>query len=317
MISHKLNEIEQIADSITILRDGRTIETLNIKNDGVNEDRIIRGMVGRSLESRFPDRTPNLGEVFFEVRNWTVQHPQIPERIVCKGSNFTVRRGEIVGFAGLMGAGRTELAMSIFGRSYGNFFSGEIYKDGEEVHLRSVSEAIDHGLAYVSEDRKALGLNLIDDVKRSIVSAKLSKISSGQVVDAVQEYAITEGYRKSLRIKTPSVSSAVRQLSGGNQQKVVLAKWMFTDPDLLILDEPTRGIDVGAKYEIYGIIQALAAQGKGVIMISSELPELLGMADRIYTIFEGAITDNVLTADADPESLMKSMTSAKKKVSTK
>ena len=317
MISHKLNEIEQVADSITILRDGRTIETLNVKDDGVNEDRIIRGMVGRSLASRFPDRTPHIGDIFFEVRDWNVQHPQASERMVVKNSTITVRRGEIVGLAGLMGAGRTELAMSIFGRSYGNFISGQIFKDGEEIHVRNVSEAIDHGLAYVSEDRKALGLNLIDDIKRAIVSAKLSKISVGQVVNKVKEYEATEAYRKSLRIKTPSVDAGVRKLSGGNQQKVVLAKWMFTDPDLLILDEPTRGIDVGAKYEIYGIIQALAAQGKGVIMISSELPELLGIADRIYTIFEGAITDCILAADADPESLMKSMTSAKKKVDSK
>ncbi len=317
MISHKLNEIEQVADSITILRDGRTIETLNVKDDGVNEDRIIRGMVGRSLASRFPDRTPQIGDIFFEVRDWNVRHPQASERMVAKNSTITVRRGEIVGLAGLMGAGRTELAMSIFGRSYGNFISGQIFKDGEEIHVRNVSEAIDHGLAYVSEDRKALGLNLIDDIKRAIVSAKLSKISVGQVVNKVKEYEATEAYRKSLRIKTPSVNAGVRKLSGGNQQKVVIAKWMFTDPDLLILDEPTRGIDVGAKYEIYGIIQALAAQGKGVIMISSELPELLGIADRIYTIFEGAITDCILAADADPESLMKSMTSAKKKVDSK
>ncbi|MHB1170923.1 MAG: multiple monosaccharide ABC transporter ATP-binding protein [Lacisediminihabitans sp.] len=314
MISHKLNEIEQIADSITILRDGKTIETLDVKSDGVDEDRIIRGMVGRNLESRFPDRTPNIGEVFFEVKNWTVQHPLVPERMVVKDSSFTVRRGEIVGFAGLMGAGRTELAMSIFGRSYGNFISGQIIKDGEEIHVRSVSEAIDHGLAYVSEDRKALGLNLLDDIKRSIVSAKLSKISSGPVVNEAKEYAVAEEYRKSLRIKTPTVDQGVSKLSGGNQQKVVLAKWMFTDPDLLILDEPTRGIDVGAKYEIYGIIQQLAAQGKGVIVISSELPELLGISDRIYTIFEGAITNDIPATEADPETVMKSMTSAKKKV---
>jgi putative multiple sugar transport system ATP-binding protein len=317
MISHKLNEIEQVADSITIIRDGRTIETLRVKEDGVNEDRIIRAMVGRSLESRYPDRTPHIGEVFFEVRDWNVQHPQASERMVVKNSTFTVRRGEIVGFAGLMGAGRTELAMSIFGRSYGNFISGQIFKDGQEIRLRNVSDAISQGLAYVSEDRKALGLNLIDDIKRSIVSAKLSKISAGQVVNNVKEYAATEAYRKSLRIKTPSVDAGVRKLSGGNQQKVVLAKWMFTDPDLLILDEPTRGIDVGAKYEIYGIIQALAAQGKGVIMISSELPELLGLTDRIYTIFEGAITDCIPTDQANPETLMKSMTSAKKKVQSK
>ncbi|TFC75892.1 sugar ABC transporter ATP-binding protein [Cryobacterium cheniae] len=314
MISHKLNEIEQVADSITIIRDGKTIETLDVVADGVNEDRIIRGMVGRSLESRFPDRTPHIGEVFFEVRDWTVQHPQIAERMVVKRSSLNVRKGEIVGIAGLMGAGRTELAMSIFGRSYGNFISGHLYKDGKEIVLRSVADAIDHGLAYVSEDRKALGLNLLDDVKRSVVSAKLSKISSGPVVNDSKEFGIAEEYRKSLRIKTPSVNAGVSKLSGGNQQKVVLAKWMFTDPDLLILDEPTRGIDVGAKYEIYGIIQQLAEQGKGVILISSELPELLGLADRIYTVFEGAITDCIPAESADPETLMKSMTSARKKV---
>ncbi|TDW30465.1 multiple monosaccharide ABC transporter ATP-binding protein [Cryobacterium psychrophilum] len=317
MISHKLNEIELVADTITIIRDGKTIETLDILHDGVNEDRIIRGMVGRSLESRFPDRTPHIGEVLFEVRDWTVQHPQNPERMVVKGSNLTVRRGEIVGIAGLMGAGRTELAMSIFGRSYGNFLSGHMFMDGKEIEIRNVSEAIDHGLAYVSEDRKALGLNLLDDIKRSVVSAKLSKISRGPVVDDSREFAIAEEYRKSLRIKTPSVDAGVAKLSGGNQQKVVLAKWMFTDPEVLILDEPTRGIDVGAKYEIYGIIQELAAQGKGVILISSELPELLGLADRIYTIFEGAITDCIDGSAADPESLMKSMTSAKKKVQSR
>ncbi|KQO96903.1 multiple monosaccharide ABC transporter ATP-binding protein [Leifsonia sp. Leaf264] len=314
MISHKLNEIEQVADTITIIRDGKTIETLDIAAGEINEDRIIRGMVGRSLESRFPDRTPNIGEVFFEVKDWTIQHPQVAERLVVKGSNLYVRRGEIVGLAGLMGAGRTELAMSLFGRSYGSFVSGTIVKDGEEIELRDVSQAIDAGLAYVSEDRKVLGLNLLDDIKASIVSAKLKKISRGQVVDDMREYKVAEEYRKSLRIKAPSVDMGVGKLSGGNQQKVVLAKWMFTDPDLLILDEPTRGIDVGAKYEIYTIIQALAAQGKGVILISSELPELLGIADRIYTVFEGQITGDIPVTDANPETLMKSMTSARKRV---
>jgi putative multiple sugar transport system ATP-binding protein len=313
MISHKLNEIEQIADSITIIRDGKTIETLDVRGGDVNEDRIIRGMVGRSLQSRFPDRTPHIGEVFFEVRDWTVQHPLVAERLVCKNESFTVRRGEIVGFAGLMGAGRTELAMSIFGRSYGTFLDGKVFKDGKEIQLKSVSDAIDNGLAYVSEDRKSLGLNLLDDIKRSVVSAKLSKISRGQVVNDFKEHEIADEYRKSLRIKTPTVDEGVAKLSGGNQQKVVLAKWMFTDPDLLILDEPTRGIDVGAKFEIYGIIQQLAAQGKGVIVISSELPELIGLSDRIYTIFEGQITNEFTSAEAEPEMLMKSMTSTSKK----
>jgi len=318
MISHKLNEIEEISDSITILRDGKTIETLDVEHDGVDEDRIIRGMVGRALDNRFPERNPHIGEVFFEVKNWNVRHPLIAERKVVKNSSFVVRRGEVVGFAGLMGAGRTELAMSIFGRAYGIYESGTIYKDGKEVRLRTVQDAIDHGLAYVSEDRKALGLNLLDDIKRSTVAAKLRKISNRfGTVDKAQEYTISDKYRTSLRIKTPSVDEGVNKLSGGNQQKVVLAKWMFTDPDLLILDEPTRGIDVGAKTEIYGIIRDLAASGKGVILISSELPELLGVSDRIYTIFEGQITNDLPVSEADPETLMRSMTSAPTHTSNK
>ena len=312
IISHKLNEIEQIADSITIIRDGKSIETLDVKADGVDEDRIIKGMVGRTLESRFPDHTPKIGEVFFEVRDWNVAHPQIQDRMVCKNSSFYVRRGEIVGFAGLMGAGRTELARSIFGRSYGHFVSGRVYVDGKEVTLKSVHQAIDAGLGYVTEDRKSLGLNLLDDIKTTTVSANLEKISKNSVVDTNQEFAVAEQYRRSLRTKAPSVQEGVAKLSGGNQQKVVLAKWMFTDPELLILDEPTRGIDVGAKYEIYGIIHQLANQGKGVIVISSELPELLGLSDRIYTIFEGAITGVLNKDEASQESLMKLMTSSRK-----
>ncbi|MEZ2372252.1 multiple monosaccharide ABC transporter ATP-binding protein [Arthrobacter sp. RCC_34] len=308
IISHKLNEIEQIADSITIIRDGKSIETLDVKADGVNEDRIIKGMVGRSLESRFPDHTPNIGEVFFEVKDWTVAHPQIEDRLVCKGSNFFVRRGEIVGFAGLMGAGRTELARSLFGHSYGRFISGTVIKDGKEIRMNTVRQAIDHGLGYVTEDRKSLGLNLLDDIKTTTVAANLKGVSKHNVVNEDREFEVAEDYRKSLRTKTPSVEEGVAKLSGGNQQKVVLAKWMFTDPDLLILDEPTRGIDVGAKYEIYGIIQRLASQGKGVIVISSELPELLGLSDRIYTIFEGSVTGVVNKDDATQENLMKLMT---------
>ena len=312
MISHKLNEIEQISDSITILRDGKTIETLDVAAGGVDEERIIRGMVGRTLTHRYPPRAEREpGEVFFEIRDWTVRHPLARERLVVKGSSFTVRRGEIVGLAGLMGAGRTELAMSIFGRCYGEYLSGEVIKDGERIELRTVAAAIDHGLAYVSEDRKALGLNILDDVKRSVVAAKLTKISKRSVVDKAKERQVAEGYRRQLRIKTPTVDYGVQKLSGGNQQKVVLSKWMFTDPDLLILDEPTRGIDVGAKTEIYGIIRELTERGAGVILISSELPELLGMSDRIYTIFEGQITAEYAVADADPESLMRSMTRPK------
>ncbi|MEH0110397.1 multiple monosaccharide ABC transporter ATP-binding protein [Tersicoccus sp. MR15.9] len=309
IISHKLNEIEQIADAITIIRDGKTVETLDVGAGGVDEDRIIKGMVGRSLESRFPDHTPDIGPTFFEVRDWTVAHPTVPERLVAKGSNFFVRRGEIVGFAGLMGAGRTELMRSIFGRSYGTYQHGEIIMNGKPVTLKNVHQAIDAGIGYVTEDRKVLGLNLLDDIKTTTVSAELQKIARLSVVDRNAEFNAAEQYRKSLRTKAPTVNEGVSKLSGGNQQKVVLAKWLFTDPELLILDEPTRGIDVGAKYEIYGIIQALADAGKGVIVVSSELPELLGLSDRVYTIFEGAITGVLDRQDASQESLMRLMTS--------
>lgn len=308
MISHKLNEIAAIADSVTIIRDGKSIETLDVRGGDVDEDRIIKGMVGRPLESRFPDHTPTIGETFFEVRGWTVEHPQIPGRFVCKDSDFFVRRGEIVGFAGLMGAGRTELMRSLFGRSYGIFRSGQIVINGQEVVLKNVPAAIDAGIGYVTEDRKTLGLNLLDDIKRTTVAAKLKKITHGFVVSDREEFSHAEDYRKSMRTKTPNVDEGVAKLSGGNQQKVVLAKWLFTDPELLILDEPTRGIDVGAKYEIYGIIQKLADSGKGVIVVSSELPELLGLSDRIYTICEGRITGCMDKADASQENLMRLMT---------
>jgi putative multiple sugar transport system ATP-binding protein len=288
-----------------------------VSDGNVDEDCIIRGMVGRVLENRFPKRTSEIGATFFEVHDWTVRHPLAADRLVAKHSDFHVRRGEVVGFAGLMGAGRTELAMSLFGRSYGVYLSGTIVKDGQEIVLKNVGDAIEAGLAYVSEDRKALGLNLLDDIKTSTVAAKLRKIAPRGVIHQVEEYKAAEHYRKTLRTKTPSVDEGVNKLSGGNQQKVVLAKWMFTDPDLLILDEPTRGIDVGAKTEIYGIINDLAAQGKGIIMISSELPELLGVTDRIYTIFEGAITAEVQTKDATQEDLLRSMTSDRTSTSKK
>jgi putative multiple sugar transport system ATP-binding protein len=268
-------------------------------------------MVGRDLESRFPDHTPQIGEVFFEVKDWRVQHPTRADRLVCKDSSFVVRRGEIVGFAGLMGAGRTELMRSIFGRSYGTVLGGTITKDGKDLVLHHVADAIHEGIAYVTEDRKTLGVNLLDDIKTTTVSANLERITQGLVVNSSEEYRYAEEYRVSLRTKAPNVDEGVSKLSGGNQQKVVLAKWLFTEPDLLILDEPTRGIDVGAKFEIYGIIQRLADEGKGVIVVSSELPELLGLSDRIYTLFEGQITGVLDKADANQESLMKLMTKAR------
>lgn len=308
MISHKLNEIEEVSDRITIIRDGQTVETLSVEDGQVDQDRIIRGMVGRTMEARYPDHTPKIGKVMFEVKDWTVEHPLVPGRNVCKGSNFFVREGEIVGFAGLMGAGRTELARSIFGRTYGTWKEGQVVMEGKEIEIPSVHKAIEHGIAYVSEDRKMLGLNLLDTVQKTISSAGLHKISKRSVIDSNKEFLAAEDYRKSLRIKVDSVHRNINTLSGGNQQKAVLAKWLFTDPKLLILDEPTRGIDVGAKYEIYGLINRMADQGKGVVVISSELPELLGICDRIYTIFEGAITGVLDKNDADQESLMRLMT---------
>ena len=308
IISHKLNEIAAIADSITIIRDGRTIETLDMKADEVTEDRIIAGMVGRDMEHRYPPHESNVGEEALRIEDWTVYSPTQPDRVVVSGADLVLHRGEIVGLAGLMGAGRTELAMSVFGRSYGVNISGRLVKDGEPIEVRSVQEAIRHRIAYATEDRKRYGLNLIDDIKRNVSAARLNKLARRGWVDDNEEYRVAEGYRRSMNIKAPSVSSITGKLSGGNQQKVVLSKWMFTDPDVLILDEPTRGIDVGAKYEIYTIINQLADQGKAILVISSELPELLGICDRIYALSAGRITGEVDRADATQERLMQFMT---------
>ena len=311
IISHKLNEIKAIADKVTIIRDGRTIETLDLRKDEISEERIIKGMVGRDLESRYPDRTPAIGEEVLRVEDWTVHHPEDSSRVVVDAANLNVRAGEVVGIAGLMGAGRTELAMSIFGRSYGKGITGKLFKNGTEIRAHSVKEAINHGLAYATEDRKQYGLNLIEDIKRNISMAALGKLAKGGFVDAGRETVVANDYRKSMNIKAPNVEALTGKLSGGNQQKVVLSKWMFSDPDVLILDEPTRGIDVGAKYEIYTIINKLASEGKAIIVISSELPELLGICDRIYTLSEGRITADVPIAEANPEVLMQYMTKEK------
>ncbi|MDO8338263.1 MAG: sugar ABC transporter ATP-binding protein [Microcella sp.] len=311
IISHKLNEIKAIADEVTIIRDGRTIETLALATGDISEDRIIKGMVGRDLEHRYPDRSVAIGEEIFRVEDWTVHHPTDHDRTIIHGASLSVRAGEVVGIAGLMGAGRTELAMSIFGRSYGSRISGRLYMRGEEIQARTVPEAIRNGLAYATEDRKVYGLNLIEDIKRNISAAGLRKLAPRGWVDGGGEHVVAEGYRKSMNIKAPSVDAITGKLSGGNQQKVVLSKWLYSDPELLILDEPTRGIDVGAKYEIYTIINSLAAQGKAVIVISSELPELLGICDRIYALSEGHITGELPIEQATPEALMVLMTKEK------
>jgi putative multiple sugar transport system ATP-binding protein len=313
IISHKLNEIEAIADTTTILRDGKTIESLNMKGSKVSQERIIKGMVGREMDNRYPARKADIGEEILRVENWTAYHPIDSSRLVVDNVSMNVRKGEIVGLAGIMGAGRTEFARSLFGHSYGTNISGKVYKNGTEIQVRTISEAISNGLAYATEDRKRFGLNLIEDVKRNITLASLKSFVKFGLVNDNEEYKRASEYRASMNIKSPSVLSVVGQLSGGNQQKVVLSKWINVNPDVLILDEPTRGIDVGAKYEIYLIIQRLAAEGKGVIVISSELPELIGICDRIYAISEGAITGEVLRKDAKPELLMSYMTKEKSK----
>ncbi len=311
IISHKLNEIASIADKTTIIRDGKVIETLDMAGGKVDQERIIKGMVGREMENRYPQHTATIGEEIFRVENWTAHHPEETSRVVVDNVNINVHRGEIVGLAGIMGAGRTELARSIFGHSWGSKISGKVFINGKEAKVSTIRDAIDSGIAYATEDRKRYGLNLIDDIKRNISMASLKEFLKRGLVDDNREFVVASEYRESMNIKAPSVNSVVGKLSGGNQQKVVLSQWINTKPEILILDEPTRGIDVGAKYEIYTIIQNLADSGKGVIVISSELPELLGICDRVYAISEGRITGEVEKKDFKPELLMKYMTTEK------
>lgn len=306
IISHKLNEISYVADAITVIRDGHTIETLIKGVDDFSEDRIIKGMVGREMTNRYPVREGvTIGDTIFEVKNWNVYHPEDPNRQVLKDVNIEVKAGEVVGLAGLMGAGRTELAMSVFGKSYGQKISGTVKINGKEVDLKDVRTAIDNKLAYVSEDRKGNGLVLIDDIKRNMTMAALrTYFSKHGVVDSNEEIVKAEEYKKLINVKANSIDQTVGSLSGGNQQKVVLAKWMLTQPDVLILDEPTRGIDVGAKYEIYCVINDLAKAGKAVIVISSEMPEIIGTCDRLYIINEGHIAGELSKEEMTQERIM-------------
>ena len=312
IISHKLNEIAYVADKITIIRDGSTIETLDKNAGEISEPRIIKGMVGRDLTNRFPPRQPNVGEVSMEVRNWTVYHPLYTERKVVDDVSITLRKGEVVGIAGLIGAGRTELCKSVFGRAYGTKISGQLRIDGKEVYLNSVSEAIQAGLAYITEDRKGDGLVLSDSIKHNTTLARLDFVSERGVVDVDKEYQAADEYKKKLGVKAPSVEQVVGNLSGGNQQKVLIGKWMFAQPDIMMLDEPTRGIDVNAKYEIYCIINDLVAQGKSVLMVSSELPEILGMCDRTYVMCEGRIVGEFTREEATQEKIMDRIMQASK-----
>lgn len=310
LISHKLNEIERVADTITVLRDGSTVQTMDCGRQPVSQDAIVRAMVGREMADRYPKREPQIGETVFELRDWTVHHPLYAERQVVKGVQLQARRGEIVGIAGLMGAGRTELAMSVFGRSWGQRISGQVLLHGREIDTSSVERAIGHGIAYVTEDRKGFGLLLDDDIARNVSLANLPAVSRRGVIDEGREFAVADGFRKQLRIRCSGVFQTAGQLSGGNQQKVVLGKWLFTQPEVLILDEPTRGIDVGAKFEIYSLMAQMAAEGKCIVMISSEMPELLGMCDRIYVMNEGRFVAEFDAAQASQERIMHSIVNA-------
>jgi putative multiple sugar transport system ATP-binding protein len=307
LISHKLNEVAKVADRITVLRDGRTVDTIDCRTEPVEEDRIIRSMVDRDLAHRFPERQAEIGEPVLVVENWSVQHPLHPERQAIKNVDFRVRRGEVVGIAGLMGAGRTEFAMSLFGGAWGKNIRGRVRLDGRDVDLSSVPAAIEAGLAYVTEDRKQLGLILADDIRKNITLASLTQVSSHGVIDDIAELKAASDYRSRMRIRSQDVYQEAATLSGGNQQKVVLSKWLMTDPKVLILDEPTRGIDVGAKYEIYTIINGLAEAGKGVVVISSELAELLGICDRISVMNDGAFVGEFAGSDATQEKIMRAI----------
>jgi putative multiple sugar transport system ATP-binding protein len=307
IISHKLNEISRVADGITVIRDGSTVDVLDCSTEAVSEDRIIKAMVGREMSDRYPPRTPDIGDVIFEVKDWRVKHPTQRDRAVLKGVNLTARKGEIVGIAGLMGSGRTELAMSVFGGTYGQDITGQVLMHGKQVDTSSVKKAINAGIAYVTEDRKGNGLLLDDNIKRNITLANLSGVSKLGVVDEHEEIKVATEFLKKLRIRAQGVTHVVGNLSGGNQQKVVISKWLFSEPEVLILDEPTRGIDVGAKYEIYNIINQAVAAGKCVVMISSEMPELLGMCDRIYVMNEGRFVGELTAEEASQESIMRAI----------
>ena len=313
LISHKLNEVNRVADHVTILRDGQTIETLG--REQISEDRIITSMVGRSLEDRYPPRDPKIGDTVLEVKNWSVYHPIHAERQVIKGIDISLKRGEVVGIAGLMGAGRTEFAMSLFGRSYGRRITGKVILNGKEIDTSSVGKAVEHGIAYVTEDRKTYGLNLIDHIKHNTTLANLRGVSNFTVIDDLKELDVANDYRKQINIRSSDVYQKTGNLSGGNQQKVVLSKWLFANPNVLILDEPTRGIDVGAKYEIYSIIARLAAEGKAILVMSSEMPELLGITDRIYVMNEGRIVGEMASADASQEKIMRAIVRGEGKAS--
>ncbi|MFA6078802.1 MAG: xylose ABC transporter ATP-binding protein [Candidatus Omnitrophota bacterium] len=305
-ISHRLKEVFDICDRITILRDGKTIATRDKKE--LDENKLIALMVGREIASVYPKKERHPGDVVLEVKDWTVFDPDINKTIA--DVSFKLHKGEVLGMAGLVGAGRTEFAMSLF-HFWGRHVSGKMYLDGKEIDPTNPGEAIGFGISLASEDRKRYGLVLADDIKKNISLASLRKISKHTVVNENEEVKSAEKYSKELRIKAPSIEQRTESLSGGNQQKVVLAKWLMTMPKVLILDEPTRGIDVGAKVEIYDIINELVDRGVGVIVISSELNEILGICSRILIMHEGRFTGELKAEEATQEKIMHYATGGK------
>ena len=305
MISHKLKEITAIADTITVLRDGSTICSMNTAEHMVTEAEIIKHMVGREIDNIYPKREKKeFGDVCLEIKDWTV-FDSVKQREILHQVNMKVHKGEIVGLQGLMGAGRTELALSLFGNTPGyKITSGEILLNGESQYFKNPKAAIKAGVAYVTEDRKGNGLVLIQNIKYNTSLANLEELTEGLAINENEEINIANEYKKSINIKAPSIMQKVGNLSGGNQQKVQLAKWLFVKPQVLILDEPTRGIDVGAKYEIYTLMNKLVEQGMSIIMISSELPEVLGMSDRLYVMSEGRITGELTAEEANEQTVM-------------
>lgn len=305
MISHKLGEITKIADAITVLRDGKTIATHDIHEKKVDHPTIISEMVGRNLTQLFPSRNAAIGKTHFEVKNWSVYHPVNRGQKVIDNASFYAKEGEVVGFCGIMGSGRTELMMSLFGGMYGSRHSGSMLIDEQPAHFSSPHEAIQKGMCYVSEDRKSLGLILKQDVKTNISNSSLHLISRYGIVQDNKEVQYANEFVASMKIKTPTIDTGVSTLSGGNQQKVVLSRCLMTNPDIFIIDEPTRGIDVGAKYEIYSIINRLAEEGKTIIIVSSEMHEILGMSDRVYVMNAGRIKGMLRVDETPPEDIQK------------
>lgn len=305
MISHKLKEVIAIADTVTVLRDGKTICSIDAAEHPITENEVIKYMVGREIENIYPHRNKKeYGDVCFEVKNWSA-YDFDKGREILHNVNLNVRKGEIVGIAGLMGAGRTEFALSVFGNHKKYRLSGDVLVNGQKKSFSHPQQAIEAGIAYVTEDRKGNGLILIQDIKQNITLANLRALCSGGIIDQNKEVSVANEYMASINIKAPSAEQKVGNLSGGNQQKVSVAKWLFVQPNTLILDEPTRGIDVGAKYEIYTIMNRLVEQGMSIIMISSELLEVLGMSDRIYVMSEGKITGELAAGEATEENIMK------------